>query len=50
MKRNNYYSHTWWDFVKTWLLLLIGGPVVLVVLGFVLKLIFSCFLIGWEAI
>jgi hypothetical protein len=50
MKRNNYYARTCGEFFLTWATILIGGPLGLMFLGFVLKLIWNCFMVGWGAV
>lgn len=51
MKWNrNRYDHSWFDFVKAWLAILVGGPLGLMFIGFVLKLIWNCFMVGWSAV
>lgn len=49
MRRSN-YGHSWKDFIIGWSVVLIVGPLGLIFLGFVLKLIWNCFMVGWEAV
>lgn len=49
MCNKNYYSRSWSEFAVAWATI-IGGFLGLVASGFVLKLLWNCFMLGWDLI
>jgi hypothetical protein len=50
MRRNSYRSTSWWEWIVTWLTVLIGIPLGLVCAGFFSKVLFNCFMAGWSLV
>lgn len=50
MKRNSYRSDSWLEWITTWMFILIGIPLGWIVVGFILKLVFNCFMVGWSLV
>lgn len=50
MRNKNYYSHSWGEFFWTWAVILVGGGLGLVASGFVLKLMWRVFMLGWRLV
>lgn len=48
MRRGYHRSSTWSEWVVTWLFLLVGVPLGLAISGFCMKLVWNCFMLGWE--
>ncbi len=50
MKRNSYRSTSWWEWIVTWVVVLVGLAVGLACVGFFSKVLFNCFMAGWSLV
>lgn len=50
MRHKNYYSSSWGEFAMAWAVAIIGGFLGLVASGFVLKLMWRVFMLGWRLV
>lgn len=49
-RRDHYGASNWREFIVSWSILLLGGPVALVLTGLAFKLMWLCVKFGWSLV
>ena len=50
MRRSSYRSSSWYEWMLTWAVVLIGVPLGLACSGLFFKVLFNCFMAGWSLV